>query len=61
MLMDSFQMMNGYAKALSIMDLIEIRSINGIEMNNNTYTEVFNTMDCDNDFAVNFYGISNGV
>ena len=31
------------------MDLIEIRSINGIEMNNNTYTEIFNAMDCDND------------
>jgi hypothetical protein len=35
------------------MDLIEIRSINEIEMNSNTYTEIFNAMDCDNDFAVN--------
>ena len=34
------------------MNLTDIRSILGIEINNNTYTEIFNETDCDNDFTV---------
>ena len=34
------------------MNLTDIRSILGIEINYNTYAEIFNETDCDNDFTV---------